>query len=121
MHANSESACKQQRETSNEKRILSSIIEKVSRRTRNPQPLTKVAPEPVVKPVQPEPSWIRPTVLVLAALCLIGMFSTEVAGYDTWWHLKTGYYILNYRALAVPDPFLLNLTRCPTRQSHVSL
>jgi hypothetical protein len=91
----------QKRETRN---ALSAIIEKVSRRT-HPQPLAKVAPEPVVKPVQPEPSWIRPTVLVLAALCLIGMFSTEMAGYDTWWHLKTGDYILHYHALPVPDPF----------------
>ena len=33
------------------------------------------------------------------------MFSTEVAGYDTWWHLKTGEYIVHYRALPVPDPF----------------
>lgn len=53
----------------------------------------------------PEPSWVRPAVLILAALCLIGMFSTEVAGYDTWWHLKTGDYILHYHALPVPDPF----------------
>ena len=58
-----------------------------------------------MQPVRPEPAWIRPTVLVLAALCLIGMFSTEVAGYDTWWQIKTGDYILHYRALPVPDPF----------------
>jgi len=55
--------------------------------------------------VRPEPAWFHPTVLVLAAICLIGMFSTEMAGYDTWWHLKTGEYIVHYRALPVPDPF----------------
>jgi hypothetical protein len=55
--------------------------------------------------VAPEPAWLRYTVLALAALCLIGMFSTEVAGYDTWWHLKTGDYVLHHRALPVPDPF----------------
>lgn len=43
--------------------------------------------------------------LVLAAICLIGMFSTEIAGSDTWWQLKTGEYIVHNRALPVPDPF----------------
>jgi hypothetical protein len=38
-------------------------------------------------------------------LCLIGLFSTEVSGYDTWWHLKTGEHIVHYRSLPVPDPF----------------
>jgi hypothetical protein len=55
--------------------------------------------------VGPEPAWLRPSILALAAICLIGMFSTEVSGYDTWWHLKTGEYITHYRALPVPDPF----------------
>src|ERR1035437_4401999 len=82
-----------------------SIIDKVSRRTRHPQPPVAVTPEPVPQPVRSEPAWLHPTVLVLAAICLIGMFSTEVAGYDTWWHLKTGEYIVQYRALPVPDPF----------------
>ena len=54
---------------------------------------------------RPEPRWLRPTVLALAALCLIGLFSTEVAGFDTWWHLKTGDYIAHFHKLPVPDPF----------------
>lgn len=33
------------------------------------------------------------------------MFSTEIAGSDTWWQLKTGEYILHNHALPVPDPF----------------
>ncbi len=32
-------------------------------------------------------------------------FSTEVADSDTWWHLKTGQYILQTHKLPVPDPF----------------
>jgi hypothetical protein len=83
-----------------------SIIDKVSRRTRSPQPALAVAAEAVrAEPERPEAAWLRPTILALAAICLIGMFSTEVAGYDTWWHLKTGEYIVHYRALPVPDPF----------------
>ncbi len=43
--------------------------------------------------------------LVLAALCLLGLFSTEIADTDFWWHLKTGEYIWQHRSLPVPDPF----------------
>ena len=100
MHANFPKAPNQKRETRN-----GSIIDKVSRRTRNSQPTSAVANEPVAVPERREPVWLRPIVLVLAAICLIGMFSTEVSGYDTWWHLKTGEYIVHYRALPVPDPF----------------
>jgi hypothetical protein len=42
---------------------------------------------------------------VLGALCLLGLFSTEIADTDFWWHLKTGQYIVEQRALPVPDPF----------------
>ncbi|HYM12010.1 MAG TPA: hypothetical protein VEU62_14830 [Bryobacterales bacterium] len=42
---------------------------------------------------------------MLAALCLLGLFSTEVADTDFWWHLKTGQYIIERHALPVPDPF----------------
>ncbi len=64
-----------------------------------------MATEVASPPERREPAWLRPTVLVLAALCLIGLFSTEVAGFDTWWHLKTGDYIAHFRSLPVPDPF----------------
>src|SRR5581483_1141665 len=43
--------------------------------------------------------------VVLAALCLLGLFSTEIADTDFWWHLKTGEYIWQHRSLPVPDPF----------------
>jgi hypothetical protein len=81
------------------------IIDKVSRRTRSPQPTLTIATEATAPIERREPAWVRPTLLALAAICLIGMFSTEVSGYDTWWHLKTGEYIVHNRALPVPDPF----------------
>lgn len=52
-----------------------------------------------------EPKWLRPAILALAALCLLGLFSTEIGDSDTWWHLKTGQYILQHHSLPVPDPF----------------
>jgi hypothetical protein len=42
---------------------------------------------------------------VLAALFLAGLFSTEFADSDSWWHLKTGEYIWQHHKLPVPDPF----------------
>ena len=42
---------------------------------------------------------------VLAALFLCGIFSTEAADTDFWWHLKTGEYIVEHGKLPVPDPF----------------
>ncbi|HEV2690268.1 MAG TPA: hypothetical protein VGV35_17040 [Bryobacteraceae bacterium] len=50
-------------------------------------------------------AWFRILVLSLAALCLLGLFSTEVADTDFWWHLKTGQYIVQRHALPVPGPF----------------
>jgi hypothetical protein len=44
-------------------------------------------------------------VLILAALCLLGLFSTEAEDTDFWWHLKTGQYIAQKHALPFPDPF----------------
>ena len=44
-------------------------------------------------------------ILILAALCLTGLFSTEISDPDFWWHLKTGEYIVQHGSLPVPDPF----------------
>lgn len=43
--------------------------------------------------------------VLLAALCLLGLFATEIADTDFWWHLKTGQFLFEQRALPVPDPF----------------
>jgi hypothetical protein len=43
--------------------------------------------------------------IALAAICLLGLFSTETADTDFWWHLKTGQFIVQRHSLPVPDPF----------------
>jgi hypothetical protein len=51
------------------------------------------------------PAWLRPAIVVLAGFLLIACFSTEVADSDTFWHLKTGQYLLEHHKLPLPDPF----------------
>ncbi len=51
------------------------------------------------------PRWLTLAALVLTAICLLGLFSTEIADTDFWWHLKTGQFILQQHSLPVPDPF----------------
>jgi hypothetical protein len=51
------------------------------------------------------PAWLRPAVLILSAVCLFGLLSTESHDTDFWWHLKTGEYIVQHHDLPVPDPF----------------
>ena len=70
-------------------------------RPRSPQPKAKA---PDVR-VWSEPAWLRPLVVGLAALLLVGLFSTQADDSDVWWHLKTGQYILQNHALPSPDPF----------------
>jgi len=41
----------------------------------------------------------------LTAILLLGLFSTEIADPDFWWHLKTGQYIVTHHRLPLPDPF----------------
>ncbi len=60
--------------------------------------------EPVAPPLV-APNWLRPAILLLAAALLFIWFSPEVADSDTWWHLKTGQYILQTHHLPDPDPF----------------
>src|SRR5229473_2756377 len=49
--------------------------------------------------------WSKLAALSLTLICLIGLFSTEIADTDFWWHLKTGQYIIEHHSLPVPDPF----------------
>lgn len=51
------------------------------------------------------PAWLLIVSVALAAICLLGLFSTEAGDTDFWWHLKTGQYILQRHALPLPDPF----------------
>jgi len=51
------------------------------------------------------PAWLRPAIVVLAALLLLACFSTEVADSDTFFHLEAGKYVLDHHRLPLPDPF----------------
>ena len=50
-------------------------------------------------------NWLLYTSLVLSAICLLGLFSSEIADTDFWWHLRTGQFIVERHSLPVPDPF----------------
>jgi hypothetical protein len=67
-------------------------------RQRLPAPATSTLAAP------PAP-WLKTATLLLTAVCLLGLFSTEIADTDFWWHLKTGQYIVERHSLPVPDPF----------------
>ena len=58
-----------------------------------------------VPSAKPAPRWLRPAVVALAALALLSMFSAAVGDADTWFHLRTGAYIVQNHKLPDPDPF----------------
>src|SRR5437660_303777 len=61
---------------------------------------------PVPQPAAPALSRVaRALLIALAALLLFGLFSREIYDSDFWWHLRTGQYIVETRALPFPDPF----------------
>jgi hypothetical protein len=49
--------------------------------------------------------WFPAIAAGLAAVLWLAWFSPESYDSDFWWHLKTGEYIVQNRALPVPDPF----------------
>ena len=63
------------------------------------------APTPGLAAPPAPPAWLVPLLLALAALFLTGLFSTEIADTDAWWHLRTGQYIFQTHNLPWPDPF----------------
>jgi hypothetical protein len=71
------------------------------------------APPPEILGIPQMPAWLRPTVLILSALFLMGLFSTESDDTDYWWHLKTGQYIVQQHKLPVPDPFAFTTAMNP--------
>jgi len=64
-------------------------------------------------PSKPAPRWLLPALLALTALLLLGLFSTEIADTDFWWHLKTGQYIVTRHRLPTPDPFAYTTASAP--------
>ncbi len=67
-------------------------------------PPSKV-PKPQKSVAKTPSAWLVPALLALTALFLIGLFATEFADTDAWWHLKTGEYIVHTDRLPYPDPF----------------
>lgn len=61
--------------------------------------------DPADRIARERPAWLKPVLLGLAAVCLLGLFSGEIGDSDFWWHLKTGQYIGATKSLPVPDPF----------------
>jgi len=43
--------------------------------------------------------------LILAVVCVFGIFSGPISSADFWWHLKSGQYIYETRSLPATDPF----------------
>jgi hypothetical protein len=60
---------------------------------------------PQAAPRSPFSRWFPAISALLAAVLWLGWFSPEIYDSDFWWHLKTGQYIVEHRALPVPDPF----------------
>src|SRR5215475_13041724 len=54
---------------------------------------------------KPVPSWLKPALIALAALMLLGMYSAEIGDPDAWIHLAVGKWILEHHQLPIPDPF----------------
>ena len=69
-----------------------------------PQPASRPAAVPA-PPAKPAPAWLRPLVLALTALALFSLFSAASGDADTWFHLRTGAYVVQNHKLPVPDPF----------------
>jgi hypothetical protein len=63
-----------------------------------PQPASRAA-------AAPAPAWLRPAVVALAALALLSMFSAAAGDFDTWFHLRSGAYVVQNHTLPDPDPF----------------
>ena len=64
------------------------------------------------------PRWLQAAAIFLTAVCLMGLFSTDIGDTDFWWHLKTGQYIAERHALPVPDPFAFTTSLAPASLSE---
>src|SRR5262245_61409901 len=68
------------------------------------------SPKDIPAPVATASSPVAPAIpaaipLLLAAILLLGWFSTSFKDPDAWWHLQTGEYLWQQHKLPVPDPF----------------
>ena len=69
-----------------------------------PRPSRRTAQPQITSPAGLS-RWFPVIAAVAAAFLWLGWFSPEIHDSDYWWHLKTGQYIIEHRALPVPDPF----------------
>jgi hypothetical protein len=76
------------------------------RKERHRQP----SPVPATAPAR---RWLRAAAVLLTAVCLLGLFSTEIADTDFWWHLKTGQFLAQRHSLPEPDPFAYTTSAAP--------
>lgn len=72
---------------------------------RRPPKASRLAPAANSKASRPAPAWLRAVVVGLSALLLLAWLSPQAGDSDSWWHLKTGQFILSRHRLPVPDPF----------------
>jgi hypothetical protein len=72
---------------------------------------TRARRPPTPTPSRADPSnWPKIVGVVLAALCLLGLFGAPISDTDFWWHLRTGQFIAERHSLPVPDPFSYTAT-----------
>lgn len=74
---------------------------RAAQRSKRPKP----SPQKTGAGASAQTNWVKYATILVAAVCLVGMFSTELADTDFWWHLKTGQFIIERHSLPVPDPF----------------
>jgi hypothetical protein len=71
-------------------------------RPNSSAPATAAAP---VAARDATPTWLRPAILVFTGVLLLAWFAIPATDSDSWWHLKTGQFIVERHALPIPDPF----------------
>jgi hypothetical protein len=84
----------------------------VSRAGRRPKDRRRLPGPGLAKPSVSR-YWLKGATLVLVAICLVGLFSTQITDTDFWWHLKTGQYIVEHGSLPFPDPFAYTTSAVP--------
>jgi len=67
------------------------------------------------------PPWLVAVLVVVCAIFLLGLFSTEMSDPDSWWHLATGRYIVQQHRLPVPDPFAYTTAAAPLAPGEASI
>ena len=79
----------------------------------------RVNRQPVPDPRPARVAWLKAATLLLTAAGFVGLFATEIADTDFWWHLKTGQYVAEHHSLPVPDPFAYTTLAKDTEEARV--